>query len=152
MTRALFEKMCQLLITGATLQTDSDHPLYVVLVTANFVPGLNLSLGGLTLDATHFDPIKVGGNEDSRQYYDPETGDYVGAQYFNADSYQSDLVFVPKTTVSVPITVYGYALLDNAQAVLLSSAKFPTPIVVTKQGHGVRVPVPDLRFPESMVG
>lgn len=48
--------------------------------------------------------------------------------------------------LSVPVTVYGYALTDNAQAVLLAAQSLPQPITFTADGYQLDVDPVQMTF------
>lgn len=106
----------------------------VALVVNNFTSGENLVPGDLTLGSTNgLGPIDCA----------------VGAQEIAIDAVSGDqqVTLIPGAAPGFrwvtsggfagPITIYGYALLDNAGATLLGVQKLATPITVQAAGFSI---------------
>lgn len=126
-SRALREKMAQLLAADTATLAPAALAINIALVKAAFSPSEGLAFADVTLaDFDGSDPIDI----------------TVGAQAEGLDPVSSDAIitlsppiggFRWETTgaTNLPQTIYGCVLLNNAGDTILASLRLPTPIVLT---------------------
>lgn len=105
-------------------------------IIAPFTPNENLTIAGLTLaNANGLVPIACAtGSQEVA--LDPVTQAQVITIKPGAGS---GFRWVSSGTITSPITVYGFALTDNAGAVLLGVQALPTPVVINAAGYQIDV-------------
>jgi hypothetical protein len=105
----------------------------IALVKAPFVPAEDLALGDLTLaDFDGSTPI-AGSTGAQPVAIDPATGDQIITIKDPLGAYR----WVTSGITNLPQTIYGYALVDNAAAVLLATALLPVPVTLTAAGQQI---------------
>lgn len=98
----------------------------VALVKAAFAPSEDLTLAALTL-ATFTGSAPKAGTAGAQQVgIDPSTGDQKITILAPAGGWRFECTVAPGTAE----TIYGYALTDNAGAVLLGTALLDTPVPI----------------------
>lgn len=108
---------------------------YMALVMAAFTPAPTLALGDLTLANFTGATPKVSGAATPAFYTDPVTGDYVALLVEPAGGWK----WSPTDDTNLPQTIYGYACLDHAQAVLMASQLFDPPLEITAVGQLIQI-------------
>lgn len=149
-SRALFQRLAQLVIVSAKLQTDAPNVLKLHLIKSPFIPGVALAIGDVDLESAHFHPLDIGGNETMLQHVDPLTAEYVGGAYVNKIT-DNNLLFQPFTGVTTPLTFYGVALTNTDFSELLATQAFATPITINATNQGLRAPWPEFRFAPTIL-
>jgi hypothetical protein len=121
-----------LLAADATTLAPASLANEVALIIAPFALSENLTVASLTLGSTNgLSPINCAtGAQEVAQ--DPVTGSQLITIVPAAGS---GFRWVSSGSFTAPITVYGYALLTNAGAVLLGAQALPTPIVFQSAGY-----------------
>lgn len=105
----------------------------IALVMGAFVPDENLVLSGLTL-ATFTGSTPLAGVSGAQEVgVDPVTGQQVITINTPAGGWR----WITGDAVNLPQTIYGYALVDNAAAVLLGMDLLVTPVSLTGAGQVV---------------
>lgn len=139
---AVREELGTLLAADATTLAPAANANKLALIIAPFSPNENLTLAGLTLGAGHgLDPI-LGVVGAQVAALDPLTQEQVILIKAPAGGYK----WVTSGGLAVAITIYGYALVDNAAAVLLAVQALPNPITVNADGYLIDVDPVEMRF------
>lgn len=107
----------------------------IALVIAAFVPEENLVIGDLTLAAFTGSTPKVLGAGTQNVGIDPTTGEQVITMKDPAGGLIWECSAAPVT----PEVVYGIAMIDDAEAVLLGTELLSTPITITDVSDQVLV-------------
>jgi len=141
-TRALWRRGPDLLSADATTLAPPALANHVHLAIANFVPGLDLLLAGLT-EATFpgYAALDVGvGAQDV--YYDAADGLLTIRLVEPAGGWN----WISTGAPGVPETIYGLYVTDNADAVLLGSMLLEDPVTIDAIGQGLGVGDITLKF------
>lgn len=123
-----------LLAADATTLAPAMNANNIALITSAFVLDENLVVGGLTYATGNgLDPIDcaVGAQEVA---IDPIT---LAQVITLVPGSAAGFRWVTSGGLSVPVTVYGYALLTHSAAALLAAAAFDTPIVLPGDGYQI---------------
>lgn len=131
---ALRQALGTLLAADATYLAPATNANKIALIGAPFTLSENLTVGALTLlSANGLGPIlgAVGAQEVA---LDPVTQAQIITLVPGAGS---GWRWVSSGTFTGPITVYGFALCDNALANLWAAASLPQPIVINAAGYQV---------------
>lgn len=120
----------------------------IALVTSAFALGETLVIGDLTFAAGNgLDPI-LGAAGAQEVAQDPVTG----SQLITLKAATSaGFRWVTSGGLAVPITVYGYALIDNGATVLLGAELLVTPITVDADGLQIQVDPVTMTFVQNPV-
>lgn len=149
MAKVLFTQMCSLFANNPATFVLNEDTASVRVIVSPFVPGLNLSLGDLTLRSDNLSNsgISLKPEVGPDMLYDCDSGERLSHHSF--DDGQQDH-FETQTLPSAPFTVYGFALVtvDNA---LLAVEPLAVPRVVSRAGELVGAYFPEFRFPLTMV-
>jgi hypothetical protein len=141
-SRQLYEQVSTLLAADTTLLA-SATAMHVHLVAATFVPSLDLAIGTLTFATFTGSTAINAGTGAQLVFYDPTTNLRVIEIKTPAGGWHWACTATPTPAQ----TIYGFALTDNADAVLLASALLPTPITISAAGQGIDILPMQLRFP-----
>lgn len=114
----------------------------IALIAADFTPDENLVLGDLTLATFTGSAPKAGATGAQGVGIDPLTGDQVITILPPAGGYLFECTVAP----GAPETIFGYALVDNAAAVLLGVVKFPDAFTIENVGDQVDCGNPTMRL------
>lgn len=107
----------------------------IVLIMAAFALNENLILGDLVL-ATFTGSTAIAGSTGAQLVgLDPVTG----AQVIEIKAPVGGYRWITGNAVNLPQTIYGFALVDNAAAVLLAAAALPQPITLQEAGQFISV-------------
>jgi hypothetical protein len=110
------------------------------LVKAAFAPAEDIAFAGLTYaDFDGSTPI-VCGTGTQPVGIDPATQD----QKITIKAPAGGFRWETSGITNLPQTIYGYALVDNADAVLLAMALLPTPLLLTEIGDEINLGAPEL--------
>jgi len=134
-SRALRELAAQLLAASTTTLAQAADPNHVVLIMEPFTPGENLVAADI--EPASFDgstPIEV---ELGTQLegLDPATGDAIITIGPPVGGWRWETT----GTTNLPQTIYGVALMNEAETVLFASMAFPEPIVLTALNQVINV-------------
>ena len=114
----------------------------IALIAAPFVMDENTVIGDLTLATFTGSTPKAGAAGAQQVGVDPATGDQVITNLAPAGGWRWECTVAPATEE----TIYGYALLDNAAAVLLGIQSLSTPIAIADVGDFVDLGAVEIRF------
>lgn len=114
----------------------------IALIAAAFTPDQDLELADLTLATFTGSAAKAGVAGAQTVGNDPVTGE----QMVNIIPPAGGYIYICTVAPASPETIYGFALLDNAAAVLLAVEALAVPITITDVGDQVDLGNPDLRF------
>lgn len=141
-TLALREAAAQLLAADAATLAPAALANKIMLVTNAFTPSENLTFADL--DAATFDgstPLSAGVGV-QLEGLDPETNDAIITIKSPAGGWRWETTGV----TDLPQTINGFALVDNAVAVLLAAARLPAPITLTAINQVIALEGVDLRL------
>lgn len=114
----------------------------IALVADSFVEDENVTLGSLTFATFTGSTPKAGAAGAQQVGIDPATLDQIITNLAPAGGWRWECTGAPAS----PETIWGYALTDNAGAVLLGIELLPTPIVITNVGDFIDLGSVTLRF------
>ncbi len=114
----------------------------IALVAANFTPDENLVLADLTLATFTGSAPKAGAAGAQQVGVDPATGDQVITNLAPAGGWRFECTVAPAT----PEPIYGFALTNNAGAVLLAVGLLAVPISIAAVGDYVDLGAVEIRF------
>lgn len=114
----------------------------VALIAAPFVMDENTTFASLTLATFTGSTPKAGAAGAQQVGVDPATGDQVITNLAPAGGWRWECSVAPASEE----TIYGYALVNNAVAVLLGLQAFPTPIAIADVGDYVDLGAVEIRF------
>jgi hypothetical protein len=127
------------LLAGDTGSLAAVAAMHVHLAKANFTPGPDLTVGDLTeADFTGSAALDAGTGT-QQVFVDPVTGQRTIQILEPAGGWHWDC-----SGGTLPQTIFGYYLTDNADAVLYAATRLTTPITLTAAGQAVDIPY--LRF------
>ena len=125
-----------LLAADATTLAPASDANMIALITAAFALTENLTVGDLTLAAGNgLDPI-AGATGAQEVALDPATNEQLITLKPGASS---GWRWVTSGGLAVPITVYGFALTDNAGTTLLAAEQLAAPITVAADGYQIDI-------------
>lgn len=125
----------ELLAADATTLAPATNANKVALIASPFTPSENLVIGDLTL-ATFTGSTPLAGATGTQQVgVSPSTGDQIITIKDPAGGYRWECTATP----TAPETIYGFALMDNAGAVLLAVEAFDTPITISASGEEINL-------------
>lgn len=137
-----------LLAADATTLAPASDANMIALIIAAFALSENLTVGDLTLAAGNgLDPI-AGATGAQEVAIDPTTlmqlitlmpGATSGWRWVTSGEFDS------------PVTVYGFALTDNAGTTLLAAAALPVPVTVDAAGYQIDLDPVQLTFVQSPI-
>jgi hypothetical protein len=132
---AVRQALGTLLAADAALLAPAMNPNKIALIIAAFVPNENLALASLTLASSNgLSPLAgIAGTQGTA--LDPVSQ----AQIITMLPPTTGWRWVTSGSFASPITVFGYALTDNAGAVLLAVEQLPVPITVQAAGYQVEL-------------
>ena len=114
----------------------------IALVAAAFTPSENLVIGDLTL-ATFTGSAPIAGAAGAQQVgNDPVTGEQVITILSPVGGYRFECSVAPAS----PEVIFGFALVDNAAALLLGVAVLASPITIRAVGDFVDLGAVEMRF------
>jgi hypothetical protein len=132
-SRALRDKALALLAADPATLAPVANNIFMALVKSPFVPSENLQLSDVTLaDFQTSTPLMLTLGTQPEALV-PGTFDSIIDLLPPAGGFR----WVTTGVLNLPQTIYGYVLLDHAQAVVLASALFPSPVVLTIVGERV---------------
>lgn len=143
-SRALWEAMQELLAADVATLAEIGG-LKVALVTDGLLPGLDQEFGDLVFATFAGSMNKTSGAGAQQTFYDPVTSTRVIQVLEPAGGWTWEATATP----TEPETVIGYAVLDNAGAVLLGAELLPEPVTISLIGQAVTIPHIRLRFRED---
>jgi hypothetical protein len=130
------------LAANATYLAPASLPNAIALIIAPFTPNENLTLAALTL-ATFTGSTPIDGIAGAQEVsIDPVTLQ----QKITIKPPAGGWRFACTAGSGLPQTIYGYALVDNAVAVLLGVQVLPTPITITASGQAIDLGVVEMDF------
>lgn len=125
----------ELLAADDTTLAPATDANKVALIASPFTPSENLVIGDLTL-ATFTGSTPLAGATGTQQVgVNPATGDQIITIKDPAGGYRWECSATP----TAPETIYGFALMDNAGAVLLAVEAFDTPITISASGEEINL-------------
>jgi len=135
-TRALREKMAQLLAADAATLAPAADGNMVVLIKAAFTPTEITALADLTLaDFDGSTEIECGIGTQP-EGLDPNNSDAIISILPPAGGFRFETTGV----TNLPQTIYGFALLNNALTVLYGCEQLDTPVVLTGVNQVIELP------------
>lgn len=140
-SRALFEAMIDAMAADTAFLAAATA-MHVHPVVNNFVPSQTISLGSLTLATFTGGAAKNCGVGAQTVFLDPIANLLLIQLLEPAGGFTWECTVTPAS----PETVYGYAVTDTADAVLLGTALLDTPVAISVAGQGFSVPYIRLRF------
>jgi hypothetical protein len=134
-TNVILDAMVNLLAADPATLAPAALANHVHLSMTPFTPGPTLDIAGVT-DATFNTYVPANAGVGTQQeFIDPMTGlrniqllEPAGGWHWETGS-----------AANLPQTIYGWFVTDNADAVMLGSALFSTPIVLTAAGQAVDI-------------
>jgi len=120
----------ELLAADDTTLAPASSANKIALIAEAFTPSEDLVIGDLTLATFTGSAPKAGATGAQQAGIDPATHDQVITILAPAGGYRFECTVTPTPAE----TIYGYALTDNAGAVLLGVQAFATPIVIAEVG------------------
>lgn len=114
----------------------------IALIAAPVTPGENLVFGDLTLATFTGSAPKAGAAGAQSVGIDPVTGQQV----INIKPPVGGYIFACTAAPTPPETIYGFALVDDAVAVLLGVELLPVPITIADVGDQVDCENPQMTF------
>lgn len=141
-TRALREKMAQLLAADATTLAPAADANIVALVMAAFTPGEGMVVGDLTLATFDGSTPLAAGVGTQPEGLDPNTADAIITIKSPVGGWRWETTGV----TNLPQTIFGYALLNDDGTVLLGADTLPDTITLTAVNQVIQLP--DVSFRE----
>jgi hypothetical protein len=145
-TRALRNSAMSLLAADTTALADAT-PNKMRLAKNNFAPSENTLIGDIVeadFDGYAAKTITAGVQPEG---FDPTTD----ASVIDLSPPAGGFRYASTGITSLPMTIYGYYVTDGAGAVLLASAAFPTPIVITRTGQVIDLGDARLSLPANSI-
>ena len=139
-TLALRQKAMQLLAADTATLAQAANENVMILVMDDFAPSEETVLGDLT-EATFDGYAAIDGALGAQpEGLDPANNDSI------VDILPAAGMFRWETSgvTNLPMTIYGFALLNAAKNVLYACERFETPVTLTAAGQRVDVPDPKL--------
>jgi len=102
----------------------------IALISAPFSPNEDLEFADLTLATFTGSTPKAGAAGTQQVGIDPATGEQVITNLAPAGGWRWECTAAP----TPPQSIYGFALVDNAVAVLLATEALATPVTITNVG------------------
>jgi len=140
-TRALREKAAQLLAADTATLAQAADPNHLVLIAANFLPSENLVAGDLvpaTFDGATPLEVELGVQLEG---LDPATSDAIITIGPPAGGWRWETTGI----TNLPQTIYGYALMNEAETTLFGAATLTTPVVLTGINQVINLPAVTFR-------
>jgi hypothetical protein len=134
-TNVLLDRMAALLAADATTLAPAALNVHVHLAMAPFTPGPTLTVASFTEAAFTGYAALNAGTGGQQSFADPGTGNRVIQLLEPAGGWH----WATTAGAGLPITIYGYYVTDNANAVLYGSALLPTPVTLAATAQGVDV-------------
>lgn len=135
-TNVLLDRMAALLAADTTTLAPAALNVHVHLAIAPFSPAATLTVASFT-EATFTGYTALNAGTGGQQVFvDPATGNRVIQLLEPAGGWH----WATTGAGGLPMTVYGFYVTDNANAVLYGSALLATPVVLAASGQGVDVP------------
>lgn len=131
--RALREQIGTLLAADATTLAPAVNGNKIALIAANFTYDETLTIASLTFASFTGSAPLVLGTGAQNVGDDPASGEQVIALLLPAGGLRWTCTVAPVP----PQTIYGYALTDNAGAVLLAVKQLPTAIAISAVGQQI---------------
>jgi len=145
-TTALNNQMAALLVADADTLAPAMNANKIALVTTPFTPTPATVVGDLTLASGNgLDPI-AGATGSQLAGTDPLTGDVVMTVKPPAGGY----IWTSSGSITVPITVYGYALLSNDLSNYIAGALLAEPQIINIDGQVIDIGNPTISYPAGV--
>jgi hypothetical protein len=139
-TAVILDAIANLLANDTATIAPAALACHVHLIAAPFTPGAGLTFGSLTpATFTGSTPANAGVGP-QQEFTDPTSTLRVVQLEEPAGGWH----WLCTAGTGLPQTIYGYAVTDNADTVLLGSALLPAPVVIN--GSGQAIDVPYIRF------
>ena len=132
---ALNDRAADLLATDTTTLAEATPFLFVKLVINPFTPGPTLTIGALTFATFTGSAGKHANSATNVVGIDPATGNYI----ITIPDPVGGWNWVCTVAPAAPETVYGWAVLDAAGAVLWKAELLDAPVEISQVGHQVNI-------------
>jgi len=123
----------------------NEDALKVFLVISSFVPSLDLVLDDLDLATFTGSAAKLATVGEQQVFVDPTTNQEQIQILEPAGGWS----WICTADPTLPETVYGWVLTDNAGTGLLGSGLLATPVTIASSGQGLSIPFLRFAFDES---
>lgn len=133
--KAVRLQLGELLAADATTLAPAMSANKIALVQSAFVPSETLVIGDLTLATFDGSTAKAGATGTQQVGNSPATGDQIITITEPIGGWRWETTGV----TNLPQTIYGFALIDNAGAVLLGTALLPTPLTLQEAGQEINL-------------
>jgi len=142
-TQAIFERGMSLLgADTTTLNKTSTSRNQMILFQNNVAPGRGQVIGDFVeADFTGYNPVEIVEGP-MPQTDDPATGDAL----VTFPPVAGGFTFTTTGTTSLPQTIYGFAIVDDAKTVVYAAGLLEDPVTLTGSGQTLVVPTPQLRL------
>jgi hypothetical protein len=141
--QTLINRLITLLAGDTTTLAPAASNVKAHLAAATFTPSPALTVGSFTeATFTGYAALLAGLNA-QQSFVDSATGNQIIQLLEPAGGWH----WATTAATSLPMTIFGYYVTDNASAVLYGSALLTTPITLTASGQGVDVAQIRLTFP-----
>jgi len=133
------------LLAADTVLLDNAADVEVILIKEPFTPGPDLVIGDLVeADFDGYTPLAKAGTSPVVTT-DPATGDKIIRLPDPAGGWN----WATTGVTNLPQTIYGFAVMNEAETVILCSETFDTPIVLTAVNQVVDIPRAELVLPKD---
>jgi len=140
--KSLRLQLGELLAADATTLAPAANGNKIALINAAFVADENAVIGGLSFADFDGSAPKVCGTGDQQAGIEPATQDQLITMLEPAGGFRWETTGV----TNLPQTIYGFALTDNAGAVLLGVEQLDAPVTLTALGQEINLGAVQMRI------
>jgi hypothetical protein len=141
--QTIINRLVALLAGDTTTLASATLACKVHLAQAAFTPAPGLTVASFTEATFQGYAALAAGLNTQQVFFDPATGNQILQMLEPAGGWH----WGTTGTTSLPQTIYGWYMTDNASATVYGSALLPSPVVLNAASQGVDVPQVRYTFP-----